>query len=80
MKPDGTFVYIVDSAKKGDGAHGKVRTGYIDAIMKYGSEKNRYKDYKFQRDLEYIRDNVDPFLMEVMGYPPSDPEKISSGR
>ena len=80
MKPDGTFKYIVDSAKKGDGAHGKVRTGYVDAILKYGSEKNRYKDYKSKADLEYIRDNVDPFLMKVMGYPASDPEKLPSSR
>ena len=34
MRRDGRFKYIVDSAKKGVGAHGKVRTGYADALVK----------------------------------------------
>jgi hypothetical protein len=76
MKGDGKFIYIVDSAKKGEHAHGTDRTGYVDAIVKYGSPKRRYDHYKYKEDLAYIRDHVDPTLMEIMQYPPIDPEYI----
>jgi hypothetical protein len=76
MRKDGRFIYIVDSAKKGAAAHGSSRTGYVDAIVKYGSPKRRYDHYKYKEDLEYIRDHVDPTLMEIMQYPPIDPEYI----
>lgn len=74
MKGDGKFIYIVDSAKKGNSAHGTERTGYVDAIVKYGSPKRRLDHYTHIEDLEYIRDNVDPVLMEIMEYPPVDPD------
>jgi len=77
MRRDGRFKYIVDSAKKGENAHGKVRTGYVDAIVKYGSETRRYQDYQFRTDLEYIRDKADPELMKLMGYPAANPDKAS---
>ena len=76
MRDDGTFQYIVESAKKGESAHGKVRTGYVDAIIKYGSELKRYHKYRWKQDLEYIRDHVDSELMQLMRYPSIDPEKI----
>eukprot|EP00339_Tiarina_fusa_P009341 CAMPEP_0117079928 /NCGR_PEP_ID=MMETSP0472-20121206/56412_1 /TAXON_ID=693140 ORGANISM="Tiarina fusus, Strain LIS" /NCGR_SAMPLE_ID=MMETSP0472 /ASSEMBLY_ACC=CAM_ASM_000603 /LENGTH=469 /DNA_ID=CAMNT_0004807395 /DNA_START=40 /DNA_END=1449 /DNA_ORIENTATION=+ len=77
MRKDGSFKYIVDSAKKGDGAHGKTRTGYADALVKYGSEERRYQIYHHASDLEYIRDNVDAKLMQVMNYPYPDPTKAN---
>mmetsp|Transcript_43352 Transcript_43352/g.104772 ORF Transcript_43352/g.104772 Transcript_43352/m.104772 type:complete len:510 (+) Transcript_43352:151-1680(+) len=76
MRNDGRFIYIVDSAKKGKAAHGKNRTGYVDAIIKYGSAARRYDGYQYKEDLEYIRDNVDPGLMEVMQYPGIDPDHL----
>jgi hypothetical protein len=76
MRKDGKFIYIVDSAKKGKTAHGSVRTGYIDAIVKYGSAKHRYELYKDKQDLEYVRDNVDPTLMEMLKYPSIDPDAL----
>lgn len=63
----GKFTYVVDSAKKGLGAHGKIRTGYIDAIIKYGSERNRYNGWH-PEDLAYAREHLDPTLMEQFGY------------
>jgi hypothetical protein len=76
MKRDGGFQYIVDSAKKGVGAHGAVRTGYVDAMIKYGTEEKRYSKYVAKRDLEYIRDHADANLMTLLSYPPADPDKL----
>ncbi|CAJ1965928.1 unnamed protein product [Cylindrotheca closterium] len=73
MRKDKKFIYIVDSAKKGLAAHGKNRTGYVDAIVKYGSAARRYDGYEYKEDLEYIRKNVDPELMKAMQYPDIDP-------
>lgn len=69
------FKYIVDSAKKGLAAHGamKLRTGFVDAIVRYGSKDKRYKDHA-KADLEYVRDHIDPGLMEVANYARIDPE------
>ena len=63
----GKFQYVVDSAKKGIGAHGKIRTGYIDAIIKYGSERNRYNGFH-PDDLKYAREHLDSVMMEEFGY------------
>ena len=78
MRPDNRFKYIVDSAKKGKGAHGSQRTGYIDALVKYGSEKRRYATYSRASDLEYVRDHIDSRVMEAMKYPSIDPTKVNS--
>lgn len=75
MRPDGKFKFIVNSAKKGTQAHGKQRTGMVDAIIKYGSEKKRYESFISPKDLEYIRDNVDPELLRLMNYSPPDPSR-----
>jgi hypothetical protein len=80
MKKGRKFTYIVDSAKKGEAAHGKIKTGYVEAIIKYGSEKHRYQNYRDAADLEYVRDNIDKKLMELMGYPPADPTKVDGER
>jgi hypothetical protein len=66
MNP-GKFMYQVDSAKKGKGAHGNVRTGYVDAIIKYGSERHRYNGY-FPEDLKYAREHLDVAMMQEFGY------------
>ena len=76
MKMDGSFVFIVDTAKKGVGAHGSARTGYVDAMIKYGSETKRYAKYVAKRDLEYIRDHGDADLMTLLHYPTADPDKL----
>jgi hypothetical protein len=73
MKQSGKFTYVVDSAKKGTGAHGKFRTGFLDAIIKYGSATRRYEAFHAPVDLEYVRDHVDPNIMELLKYPLSDP-------
>ena len=78
MRRDGKFVYVVDSAKKGDNAHGKERTGFVDALVKYGSEARRYQAYTEASDLEYIRDHANPDIVKRMGYPPADPTKVQS--
>ena len=62
------FKYIVDSAKKGAGAHGKERTSYVDALVKYGTEKGRYKGMD-PADLAFARQHLDPELMKLFGYP-----------
>lgn len=79
MRNDGKFVYVLNSAKKGEAAHGKDRTGFVDAMIKYGSETKRYSSYKSPLDLEYIRDNVDPELMRLMGYKEPDPNEVPTG-
>lgn len=73
MRNDGKFRYIVNSAKKGEYAHGKERTGFVDAIIKYGSAERRYESFKFSSDLEFIRDNLDSELLHLLGYEPPDP-------
>jgi hypothetical protein len=69
------FRYIVNSAKKGASAHGKMsdRTGYVDALVKYGHIDKRYKDWDSAEDLKYARDHIDANLMERMHYSSIDP-------
>jgi hypothetical protein len=65
----GDFVYIVDSAKKGVGAHGKMeqRTSFIDAIVRYGKDTNRLVSYTVE-DLKFSRKSLDRNMMEFFGY------------
>jgi hypothetical protein len=61
------FKYVTGSAKKGD-AHGKDKTGYIDAIIRYGNDRgDRWKGMT-EADLTYTRDHLDPTLMDLFGY------------
>jgi hypothetical protein len=65
---DGPFTYIVESAKKGS-AHGKrsQRTGYVDAIIKYGRRQARWLNMT-AHDLEYTKRNLDPNIMTTFHY------------
>merc|ERR1712008_437527 len=69
------FRYIIDSAKKGKDAHGAIslRTGFVDAMVKYGSLKNRYKGYDSIDDLKYVWAEIDKGLMEMMQYSDIEP-------
>jgi hypothetical protein len=60
------FIYVVDSAKKGQ-AHGKEKTSYVDALVKYGTEVGRYTGFT-KADLEYAQKHLDPDLMRLFGY------------
>lgn len=63
----GKFQYIVESAKKGS-AHGKQKTSYVDALVKYGTEAGRYNGFE-PADLQYARKHLDPNLMRLLRYP-----------
>jgi hypothetical protein len=69
------FMYIVDSAKKGLGAHGKQsqRTSFIEAIIRYGKDKGRLSGMS-PEDIEFARKSLDRDLVEFFGYldPPQD--------
>jgi hypothetical protein len=69
------FVYIVDSAKKGVGAHGaqSQRTSFIDAIVRYGKDADRLAGLT-PADIEFARKSLDRNLIELFGYldPPED--------
>lgn len=67
----GDFRYVTDSAKKGTAAHGKERTGYLDALSKYGRKDGRIHGME-EADLQYAREKLDPRLMEVFRYPYHD--------
>jgi len=71
------FKYVVDSAKKGLTAHGKVteRTGYVDAMVRYGTLAKRYEKWDFGEDLDYVKKHVDPTIMKMMGYAAIDPSR-----
>ena len=78
IHPDNKFVYITDSAKKG-AAHGKdnEKTSYVDALVKYGTEKGRYTGY-YDEDLTYANEQLDPYLMNLFGYRSASSNEISS--
>jgi hypothetical protein len=69
------FMYIVDSAKKGLGAHGKLsqRTSFIEAIIRYGKDTGRLSGMT-PEDIEFARKSLDRDLVEFFGYldPPQD--------
>jgi hypothetical protein len=63
------FRIIEESAKRGVGAHGDFsqRTGYVDALIKYGDKKTRIQEMS-DLDLDYAKKNLDPELMGFFGY------------
>lgn len=63
------FQYIVNSAKKGEAAHGpmEARTSFIGAMIRYGKDTHRL-DSMTPEDLEYARQTLDPKLMEYFNY------------
>ena len=66
---DGTgFQYIVQSAKKTEG-HGKEKTGYVDAMIRYGSDKFRWKSGGMtDEDRRFVAETLDRDLMVQFGY------------
>ncbi len=72
---NGHFEYIVHSAKRGPGAHGHVRTSYVDALIQYGSPKRRLQGLT-PEDLEFAYQHLDRRLMQVFGYP--DPPQFAT--
>jgi hypothetical protein len=62
------FQYIVESAKKG-AVHGRYRTGYVDAIIKYGRNENRWSGMTVA-DLAFASKYLDQDLMKRFGYQP----------
>lgn len=73
------FKFVIDSAKHGE-AHGAAeeKTGYLRAIIKYGSDQERWKGMT-KEDLSFAKTNLDPQLMRTFGYL-SPPILESSGQ
>jgi len=69
---DAVFRFVVDSAKWG-AAH-KSETNMISAMIKYGSDKNRFTGMK-ESDFLVARKVFTPEIMELFGYemPPPTP-------
>jgi hypothetical protein len=63
------FQYIVDSAKITEG-HGSAKTGYVDAIIKYGSAKfPRWRSGGMtDEDRAYATEHLDREMMNFFGY------------
>jgi hypothetical protein len=63
-----SFQYVVESAKKGS-AHGtkSQKTGYVDAIIKYGTSQARWRGM-LPADLEYAKQTLDPELLAAFHY------------
>jgi hypothetical protein len=62
------FVYIVDSAKKG-AAHGKDKTGFVDAIIRYGTNKPELRwQHMLPQDRIYAQQHLHPMLMNIFRY------------
>ena len=78
FQPDGRFQYVVaSSAKKGETAHGpmELRTGFLKAIIKYGTATNRTSRY-LKADLDYAKNHLDKDMMEFFGY--KHPDELKS--
>lgn len=67
----GGFKYITNSAKKGEGSHGKDRTGYLQALSRYGRKAGRINGMD-DADLKFVRKYLDPKLMDIFHYPYHD--------
>lgn len=66
------FQFITGSAKHGQ-SHGAGRTGYVDAIVRYGSDRGRWRNMT-QQDLAFTREHLDRDIMTTFGYHyPSSP-------
>ena len=77
LRPDGQFKYAVVSAKTGENAHGpmELRTGFLKAIIKYGTATNRTSRY-LKADLDYAKNHLDKDMMEFFGY--KHPDELKS--
>ena len=81
LKPGQSFRYMVESAKKG-AAHGNEKTGYVNAIIKYGSGTQRWKSGGVtDADRRFAVQHLDRELMQRFGYQlPGETTTISQGR
>jgi hypothetical protein len=61
------FRYIVNSAKLGQ-QHGQIRTGYVDAIIRYGRGDQRWQGTMTDADRNYATRHLNRQLMDVFGY------------
>lgn len=63
------FRYIVASSKGDEGVHGPLskRTTFLDAMIKYGSDRDRFRGF-FKEDLLFAEKTLDHELMECFGY------------
>lgn len=77
LRRDGSFEFVLDSAKKGLTAHGPMeyRTGFIKAIIKYGKATHRTARYA-KDDLEYAKEYLDKDMMEFFRY--KHPDELST--
>jgi len=62
------FTYVIDSAKKGNEAHGpkELRTGYLKALIKYG--KRQTNPQLTEDDLTYAEQALDKEMMDFFHY------------
>lgn len=60
------FSYQVDSAKQGPG-HGTVRTSWVAAMIRYGSDRWRFRGLT-KEDLILARDTLDIAMMQAFSY------------
>ena len=68
---DHLFRYVVDSAKWGKAHHHK--TNMITAMVKYGTDKNRFNGFK-ESDWVVAKEVFTPEIMDLFGY--EMPEKL----
>jgi hypothetical protein len=61
------FQHISQSAKLGTAQHGKDKTSLVEAMIRYGTDKNRLNGMT-PKDLEVTREILDPNLMEIFHY------------
>jgi hypothetical protein len=80
IKNDNEFQYIVDSAKITEG-HGNDKTGYVDAIIRYGNGGfPRWNSGGMtDSDRKYVIERLDPEMMKFFGYHyPSAPTEFNA--
>ena len=70
LKDENEFQYIVNSAKITEG-HGSDKTGYVDAIIRYGSARRFPRWYSggmTDSDRRYVIEHLDSDLMKAFRY------------
>ena len=68
LKPGQPFQYMVESAQKG-AAHGTEKTGYVNAIVKYGNGSHRWKSGGVtDADRQFAVQHLDLEMMQRFGY------------
>jgi len=69
LRMDGSFRYVLESAKRGPNAHGpmEARTGFLKALTKYGKAVHRLDGFR-KTDIAYAREHLDPTMMDFFRY------------